>query len=80
MSANINNQSALSKFSELFFARQTPSATAERHKGIAATIQDWMERRRAETELSNLSDRDLADIGLSRADIRTAVRFGINER
>jgi uncharacterized protein YjiS (DUF1127 family) len=38
-------------------------------KSIAKKITEYKRYRRTVTELSNLTNRDLADIGLSRADI-----------
>ncbi len=37
-------------------------------------VREWRERNRARHELQRLSDRDLADIGLSRSSIERAVR------
>jgi uncharacterized protein YjiS (DUF1127 family) len=74
MSTNIHNQSSLSKFGELLFARQTPQVSAERHKGLFETFRAWRARRAAESELSNMSDRALADIGVNRDNIKEAVR------
>lgn len=36
---------------------------------LAAHIGSWMQRRTVMAELSNLSDRELSDIGLHRADL-----------
>ena len=41
---------------------------------IAQAVRQWQERGRARRELQRLSDRDLADIGLSRSGIESAVR------
>jgi uncharacterized protein YjiS (DUF1127 family) len=41
--------------------------------GLLARLQAWQERRRAIRHLAQLDDRLLADIGLSRADIRPVV-------
>ncbi len=38
--------------------------------GLFARIRAWMERQSVLSELNDLTDRELADIGLSRADIR----------
>ena len=38
---------------------------------VAARISDWNTARRTRKALSALSDRELDDIGLSRADIET---------
>ena len=37
-------------------------------------VREWRERNRARHELQRLSDRDLADIGLTRSSIESAVR------
>ncbi len=37
--------------------------------GVFARIRNWLERQRVHAELSNLTDRELADIGLHRADL-----------
>lgn len=39
-----------------------------------STFSEWRRNRRAERDLDSLSDRELADLGLSRADIPLAVR------
>ena len=43
---------------------------------ITQAVRRWQERNRARHELQRLSDRDLADIGLSRSSIESAVRGG----
>ncbi|MFH5924671.1 DUF1127 domain-containing protein [Roseomonas xinghualingensis] len=45
-------------------------------KRLFAAFANWMERRRAETELRSLTDRELADIGLTRGDIPFALSGG----
>ena len=42
--------------------------------GIAKAVREWRERDRARRELQFLSDRELADIGLTRSGIELAVR------
>jgi uncharacterized protein YjiS (DUF1127 family) len=74
MSNSISNQFSLGKISDLIFARQTPFVGAERHNTLIGQIQSWRARRAAEAELSRLSDRELADIGLTRQGIRDAVQ------
>ena len=74
MSSTIQNHSTLSKFGSLIFARQTPYAAAERHPSLLNSLRSWRERRATTAELSALSDRNLADIGLTRADIPAVVR------
>ncbi len=55
-----------------------PSMTAARQPraslGPFAAVQAWFRRLEAERELSALTDRELNDIGLSRGQIRDAVR------
>jgi uncharacterized protein YjiS (DUF1127 family) len=75
MATNIHNQPRLGKFGELLFTRQTPQVEAERHKSLLGSFKAWRKRRAAEAELSNLSDRGLADIGLTREDIGNAARM-----
>jgi uncharacterized protein YjiS (DUF1127 family) len=75
MVTNIN-QFSLGKFGAMLFARQTPMVAAERHQGILASINAWRERRAASNELSRLSDRELADIGVSRQEIPEVVIRG----
>lgn len=41
--------------------------------GFVARIADYMERRKAVSQLQSLTDRELADIGLSRSEIESAV-------
>ena len=41
---------------------------------ITQAVQRWQERNRARHELQRLSDRDLADIGLTRGSIESALR------
>jgi uncharacterized protein YjiS (DUF1127 family) len=68
---------SLGKFSGLLFGRQTPVRDAETHPGMLSNLiggfNSWRERRAAVNELSGLSDRELADIGLTRAQISEVV-------
>lgn len=73
MSSTIRNQTPLSRVGSLVFARQTPYVAAERHASLLTKLRDWRARRAAAAELSSLSDRSLADIGLTRDDIPTVV-------
>ena len=41
---------------------------------ITRAVRTWQERNRARRELERLSDRDLADIGLTRSGIEAALR------
>ena len=41
---------------------------------ITQAVRKWQERSRARHELQRLSDRDLADIGLTRGSIESAIR------
>jgi uncharacterized protein YjiS (DUF1127 family) len=74
MSSNITNPSSLSKLGGLLFTRSAAYNAAPRHKGFLEAFKAWRARRAAENELYSLSDRDLADIGLTRYDIPYAVR------
>ncbi len=47
-------------------------ADAERQNskpGVFARIRAWLDRQSVQAELNNLTDRELADIGLSRANL-----------
>jgi uncharacterized protein YjiS (DUF1127 family) len=43
-------------------------------RDITHKIQDWRRQRAAVRELSQLSDRELHDLGISRADIEYVTR------
>lgn len=46
----------------------------DRISAVVARFNDWRSYRRTVAELSTLSDRELQDIGISRADIRAIAR------
>ena len=69
MSSTIRNHTALSKMGSLVFARQTPLLAAERHASLLSNLRNWRARRAAAAELNALSDRSLADIGVTRDEI-----------
>jgi uncharacterized protein YjiS (DUF1127 family) len=68
---------SLGKFGGMLFNRQTPVRNAETHPGILSSLfggfNTWRERRAAVNELAGLSDRELADIGLTREQIPDVV-------
>jgi uncharacterized protein YjiS (DUF1127 family) len=70
---------SLNKFGNLFFARQTAFHGAATHSSVFSKIGDlfqaWRAQRAAAQELSGLSDRELADIGVTRQNIPTLVRI-----
>jgi uncharacterized protein YjiS (DUF1127 family) len=72
-----SNPLSLGKFGELLFVRQTPMLQAETHPSILSDLSGrfnaWRERRAAAAELAGLSDRQLADIGVSRSRISQVV-------
>jgi uncharacterized protein YjiS (DUF1127 family) len=76
MATNISDQPTLSKLGALIFSRRSPLVEAERQPGVLAQLNSWRARRSAEAELSALSDRELADIGLTRQEIPSVVRRG----
>jgi uncharacterized protein YjiS (DUF1127 family) len=76
MATNISDQLSLGKVGAMFFARQLPRVEAERHPNLLQQFSAWRKRRAAESELSSLSDRELADIGLTRQQIPVLVRKG----
>ncbi|WP_297370212.1 DUF1127 domain-containing protein [Acidocella sp.] len=63
------NHGAFAKFGALFFAHQAARTGAPRHYGLLNAFRRWRERRSAMAELASLSDRELADIGLTRDDL-----------
>jgi uncharacterized protein YjiS (DUF1127 family) len=70
---------SLGKFGNLLFTRQTAFPGAATHSSVFSKINDlfqaWRAQREAAEELSRLSDRELADIGVSRQNIPTLVRI-----
>ncbi len=66
-----------SKFGDLLFTRQPAVLGAKTHKSLVASLSSrlgaWRERRLAAAELASLSDRELADIGVSRHEIPEVV-------
>jgi uncharacterized protein YjiS (DUF1127 family) len=44
---------------------------------LRSTISRWRRIRRAEYELSQLDDRELNDLGISRSDIPRIARHGV---
>jgi uncharacterized protein YjiS (DUF1127 family) len=73
MSLNISNSSSLGKrgVQPPHSAVQQPAA---RRQSWLDRFRAWRAARAAEAELFALPDRDLKDIGLTRYDIRAAVR------
>jgi uncharacterized protein YjiS (DUF1127 family) len=74
MSSTIQNNAVFAKLGGFLFARQTPMVSAERHKGLLNSFNVWRQNRAAAQELSQLSDRELADIGLTRQEIPAIVQ------
>jgi uncharacterized protein YjiS (DUF1127 family) len=66
MTTITHDHSPLGKLGALLFVRQTPITNAERHNSLVESFKAWRERRAAIAELQSLSDRNLADIGLTR--------------
>jgi uncharacterized protein YjiS (DUF1127 family) len=74
MFAILPNRLPLGKLAGFFFVPQrgiklASYRAAERHPSLVSSLTTWRARRAAERELETLSDRALADIGLTRADI-----------
>jgi len=74
MFSTIHNPTTLGKLGAFVFARQAPIMDAERHDTLVNRFRAWRERRAAAAELSQLSDRCLADIGLTRQGIDEMLR------
>jgi uncharacterized protein YjiS (DUF1127 family) len=81
--AYFNHNQSSGQFSQgkfdLFFTRQPRFMNAKTHPGIFSELVSrfnaWRAERSAAHELFGLSDRELADIGLTRQDIPTVVRI-----
>jgi uncharacterized protein YjiS (DUF1127 family) len=74
MSTTIHNERALSKVGTLVMTREAPAAV-ETHGGkLSRWFQAWQARRAVAAELYAMSERDLNDIGVSRADIPQILR------
>ncbi len=56
-----------SEYAAFYFDTPVPT-----RPGIVARISAWLKRRAAVSELSALTDHELADIGLSRGELATA--------
>jgi len=74
MSATIHNPTTLGKFGAFVFAREPRQTGDNPRMTLAERFRAWRERRAAVAELSRLSDRCLADIGLTREGIEELVR------
>ena len=74
MSTTIHNPTTLGKLGALVFVRQAPITNAERRDTLVNRFRAWRERRAAAAELNRLSDRCLADIGLTRQGIDEMLR------
>jgi len=55
-------------------AGRVPAASKEQRIMRIARIGNWLQRRRARQTLQGFSDAELADIGIGRSQIETAVR------
>lgn len=67
------------KFAEAFVWHQPHASSTGSMLSLARAyrmVADWSRRRRTSTELNALTDRELADIGLTRGDIGHIVNGG----
>jgi uncharacterized protein YjiS (DUF1127 family) len=51
------------------YDEQLPEPAAPSKRSIFARLREWRQRRRLAGELALMTDRELADIGLSRVDL-----------
>jgi uncharacterized protein YjiS (DUF1127 family) len=51
------------------YDEQLPASPATRRRSIFGRLHEWRQRRQVAAELALMTDRELADIGLSRADL-----------
>ncbi len=75
----VSSAMSLGKFGDLIFTRQAPVSGADTHRGflpgLVARFQTWRAERAASAELAGLSDRELADIGVTRQQIPSLTRI-----
>ena len=75
----VSSAMSLGKFGDLIFTRQRPVSGANTHRSIFSAVlgrlQNWRAERAASAELAGLSDRALADIGISREQIASLTRI-----
>lgn len=68
----------------LLYSSRVLSASARRMRMLAHALSNWLEHRRAARvalkELSAMSDRELHDVGLSRAEIEWVARQPLQPR
>jgi uncharacterized protein YjiS (DUF1127 family) len=58
-------------------ARGVRKETVMSLKHLSEKIINWQRNREAVRELSKLSERELADLGINRADIEAVVKAGV---
>lgn len=46
-------------------------------ENVSRNIKNWRKTRQTVAELSSLTDRELSDLGISRADIKTIARQSV---
>ena len=73
MSAHIANQATFSlgnlSYIDSSYDEQLPAPPALRKRSIFARLRAWQQRRQVAAELTLMTDRELADVGLSRSDL-----------
>lgn len=74
MSTTIHNQPVLSKVGALVATREAPVEAEARGGTVSRWFKAWQARRAVAAELYAMSDRDLNDIGVSRAEIPDILR------
>ncbi|GAN80516.1 DUF1127 domain-containing protein [Acidocella aminolytica] len=73
MSTTIHNHNVLGKLGSLVMPREIQADEAQ-SGGLRRWFKSWQARRAVAAELYAMTDRDLNDIGLARADIPMIVR------
>ena len=74
MSTTIHNRPVLSKLGSLVMTREAQAAGETRSSKLGRWFKVWQARRVVAAELYAMSERDLNDIGVSRADIPGILR------
>ncbi len=71
---------ALLPANRISYPEHYADAKQQARTSLSGWIGAWLARRRTAAELSRLSDRELSDIGLSRAELGSVFKPGFSRR